>query len=676
MKLRILVVVATLCSLIDLHCRVLGAARFQRAAAPSLPKVNTTERLAELRKLMQREGVQAYIVPSVDQHMSEYVAPHFQRRQYISGFTGSNGDAVITMNKAGMWTDGRYFLQAEMQMDNNWKLMKMGTPGTLTQAEWLAKELSSGLTVGVDGRLMSITAFESMSQELQKSSITLKSVGENLVDEIWTAGRPPLSNATIFPLEMKFTGKSWKDKIKELRDEMSANQASAVVVYKLDEVAWLLNLRGADVPFNPFFFAFVIVTASDVKVYVDDAKLTDKAKEHLSSATVFPYNNTKFIDDIKAEGTKQSAKIWLSQYASYAMKEAVPQGKLLSKDSPIALPKSVKNPTEIEGMKKAHLKDSTAMVEFFYWLKNEVPKGSKDLTEISAAAKLEEFKSKQDLYKGASFDTIAGFGPNGAIIHYRPEEHTNLQITDKSTFLVDSGSQFKDGTTDTTRTVHFGTPTEEQKDAYTRVLKGQIDLALTVFPNTTHGRFLDPIARKELWRNGLDYRHGTGHGIGMFLSVHEGPQRITKGCPKSYERPIVPGMFQSDEPGYYKDGSFGVRLETIILAVPAKTENTFNDVEYVTFESVSFVPYWKNLINLDIMTSTEIDWLNKYHKDCREKVGKMLKDQGKQDVYDWLVEITEPVEQKGGTPTAGSVTLTLSAITWMSAAAINMFLFV
>lgn len=652
------------CCVVQEHVGVLLAARIRRGeSSPSLQKVNTTERLKDLRVLMQKEGISAYIIPSVDQHMSEYVAPPFQRREYISGFTGSRGDAVVTMTKAAMWTDGRYFLQATMQMDGNWKLMKLGVPGFPTIAQWLAQELTSGQKVGVDGRLISIADFEDVKKKLSLSSVSLMSVSKNLVDEIWKEGRPSLSNATIFPLEMKFTGKSWRDKVKDMRAEMSSNSATCVVVYKLDEVAWLLNLRGADVPSNPFFFGFVLVTSSEVRVYVHSEKLNDAAKTHLGDASILEYNMSNFIEDIGSESRKSNAMIWLSPYASYAMKEAIQSGRLLSKDSPIALPKSIKNPIEIQGMKNAYLKDSTAMVEFFFWLKNEVPKKSKDLTEMSSVAKLEEFKSKQEFYKGYSFNTIAGFGPNGAIIHYRPEPSTNLQITDESTFLVDSGSQFLDGTTDATRTVHFGTPTKKQKDAYTRVLKGQIDLALTVFPNSTQGRFLDPIARKELWRNGLDYRHGTGHGIGMFLSVHEGPQRIASGCPKPWEKPVVPGMFQSDEPGYYEDHKFGIRLETVVLAVAAKTENTFNDVEYVTFEPVTFVPYWKSLIDLDIMSPKEIDWLNKYHKDCREKVGKMLKDQRKNDVYKWLVEITETVGKTDAI--AGSRSLTASVFTFL-----------
>jgi len=622
---------------------------------------------------MQQEGVKAYIIPSVDQHMSEYVAPHFQRRQYISGFTGSSGNAVVTLKKAAMWTDGRYFLQADMQMDDNWTLMKMGEAGTPTRGEWLSQELSSNEKVGVDPHLISMGDYDDMSKELQKSNITLKSVSKNLVDLIWTEGRPPLSNATIYPLELKFTGKEWSDKIKDLRNEMTSNKATAVIVYKLDEVAWLLNLRGSDVPSNPFFFAYVIVTQNDIKVYIEEERLTPAAKAQLATATLRPYNTSMLIEDIRTEADKSNAKIWLSPFSSYAMKEEIPKDNVLLMDSPIALPKSIKNPIEIKGMKFAHLKDSTAMVEFFYWLKNEVPKGSKDLTEMYAVKKLEEFKSKQKDYMGYSFNTIAGFGPNGAIIHYRPEESTNLQITDEGTFLVDSGSQFKDGTTDTTRTVHFGTPTAQEKDAYTRVLKGQIALALTVFPNTTQGRFLDPIARKELWKNGLDYRHGTGHGIGMFLSVHEGPQRITIGCPKAYEKPIVPGMFQSDEPGYYEDGKFGIRLENIVMAVAAETQNSFNDKQYVKFEVVAFVPYWKSLIDIDIMTPVEIEWLNDYHKQCREKIGKMLKDQGKPDVNKWLVEITEPVTKQGPIPTAGARSLAVSAVT-MLFAALGLFL--
>lgn len=623
---------------------------------------------------MRAEGVQAYIIPSVDQHMSEYVADHFQRRPYISGFTGSAGDAVVTMDKAGMWTDGRYFNQAGMQMDDNWTLMKDGMPGTPSQAEWLAKELKANDKVGVDANLFSIDRFETMHKELAKSNITLTAVTENLVDEIWTEGRPPLSNATIFVLEMRYTGKSWDDKIKDLRKQLISNSATAFIVYKLDEVAWLLNLRGKDVPSNPFFFAFIIVTKDEVRVYVDSSKLTNDVKKHLTDVEISPYNTSVLIADIKAEAVKPNAKIWLSKYASpYSAMDAIgKQDKVLLKDSPIALPKSIKNSVEIKGMKNAYLKDNVAMVEFFYWLKNEVAKGNSGITEMSSVTKLEKFKSAQEGYQGYSFDTIAGFGPNGAIIHYRPEESTNLKITDENTFLVDSGSQFLDGTTDTTRTVHFGTPTPHQKDAYTRVLKGQIDLALTVFPETTQGRFLDVVARKELWRNGLDYRHGTGHGIGMFLSVHEGPQKISIGCPKPWEKPVVPGMFQSDEPGYYEDGKFGIRLETVIMAVDAETKNTFNDVKYVKFEPVSFVPYWKKLIDVSIMTPKEIDWLNDYHKQCREKVGKMLKDQKKEDVYKWLVEETEPIsttktEVNGGQMLAVSlVTISFSFLSLFS----------
>ncbi|RMX55174.1 hypothetical protein pdam_00018932 [Pocillopora damicornis] len=652
---------------------------------------------------MRAEGVQAYIIPSVDQHMVSYLNL-VNMLQITSNdvhtYLGSrappastSSDAVVIMDKAGMWTDGRYFNQAGMQMDDNWTLMKDGMPGTPSQAEWLAKELKANDKVGVDANLFSIDRFETMHKELAKSNITLTAVTENLVDEIWTEGRPPLSNATIFVLEMRYTGKSWEDKIKDLREQLISNRATAFIVYKLDEVAWLLNLRGKDVPSNPFFFAFVIVTKDEVRVYVDDSKLTNDVKKHLKDVEISPYNTSVLIADIKAEAVKPNAKIWLSKYASpYSAMDAIgKQDKVLLKDSPIALPKSIKNSIEIKGMKNAYLKDNVAMVEFFYWLKNEVAKGNSGITEMSSVTKLEEFKSAQEGYQGYSFDTIAGFGPNGAIIHYRPEESTNLKITDENTFLVDSGSQFLDGTTDTTRTVHFGTPTPHQKDAYTRVLKGQIDLALTVFPETTQGRFLDVVARKELWRNGLDYRHGTGHGIGMFLGVHEGPQKISIGCPKPWEKPVVPGMFQSDEPGYYEDGKFGIRLETVIMAVDAETKNTFNDVKYVKFEPVSFilvaehmkaltmidmcnqqVPYWKKLIDVSIMTPKEIDWLNDYHKQCREKVGKMLKDQKKEDVYKWLVEETEPIsttktEVNGGQMLAVSlVTISFSFLSLFS----------
>ncbi|EDO37649.1 predicted protein, partial [Nematostella vectensis] len=527
----------------------------------------TTERLINLRAQMKSRGLDAYIVPPTDAHQSEYISTHDMRRAFVSGFTGSAGTAVVTRTQAALWTDGRYYVQAAMELDDNWKLMRDYESGTPTITEWLAKVLQKGDKVGVDPYLFSTQDFEGDEKELNESKIQLEAVTPNLVDVIW-ADQPDKPNATLISLSVKYTGKTWQSKVTDMRVKMREANASALILYKLDEIAWLLNLRGSDVPFNPVFISYVIATASDVTLFIDKQKVTADVQAHLSVGSctsmcvrLMPYE--RVVPEIKRIASQESSgKIWVS--LSFAVRKGM---TLLLKFSPVKLPKAIKNSVEIKGMRNAHLKDSVAISEFFHWMEHEVPKGRNDLTELLASAKLEEFKSKQAEYMGPSFFSIVGYGPNAAIIHYSPTKDSDRQITTDSTLLIDTGSQYKDGTCDTSRTAHFGTPTAEQKEAYTRVLKGHIQLSMMVWPNTTQGRFLDIIARKELWAGGLDYKHGTGHGIGMFLNVHEGNCAIGPRCPSREEHPIVPGMFTSDEPGYYKTGSFGIRIETVLQAV-------------------------------------------------------------------------------------------------------------
>ncbi|XP_033756738.1 xaa-Pro aminopeptidase 1-like [Pecten maximus] len=610
---------------------------------------NTTAILARLRKAMKSlpEPVQAYIIPSGDAHQSEYIAPCDCRRMYVSGFTGSSGTAVVTETKAALWTDGRYFLQAERQMDSNWTLMKMGLTSTPSQAEWLAKELPVGGKVGVDPYLMSLDAWKPMCKHLKSTGHSMVPITQNLVDLVWDDQPDPPTN-TLLILQDSYTGRKWEDKVTAIRGKMNREKCGALVVTALDEVAYLFNLRGSDIEYNPVFFSYAVLTQDSVNLFISEDKVDGAVKQHLQlngssgpkdiRVTVHDYKDIgKFVSSLpdRVEG-----KIWISSKSSYALSNSIPKALRVNLPSPIAQMKAVKNPVELKGMKRAHVKDAVTLCEFFSWLEREIPKGN--ITEVSAADKLEEIKRGQEDYVSLSFTTISSTGEHGAVIHYKPTAETDRQLTTEEMYLCDSGAQYKDGTTDVTRTIHFGTPSDFQKECFTRVLKGHINLSNVVFPNGVKGHSLDTLARTALWESGLDYMHGTGHGVGAFLNVHEGPCGISSRVSLT-DVALEEGMILSDEPGYYEDGQFGVRIENLVFVKKAKTEYNFREKGFLTFEPLTLVPIQTKMICPSLLSEREVEWLNTYHSKVRDEVGSELRRQGKQAALDWMMRETEPL---------------------------------
>uniref|UniRef100_A0A8C1W5E8 Xaa-Pro aminopeptidase 1 n=1 Tax=Cyprinus carpio TaxID=7962 RepID=A0A8C1W5E8_CYPCA len=593
------------------------------------PKI-TVELLRQLRQAMKNskyitEPIQAYIVPSGDAHQSEYIAPCDRRREFICGFNGSAGTAIVTEQHAALWTDGRYFLQASQQMDNNWTLMKMGLKETPSQEDWLISVLPENSKVGVDPWIIAADQWKNMSKALSNAGHSLVAVKDNLIDAIWE-DRPPRPSTKLITLGLKYAGLTWQDKVTALRGKMAERKISWFVVTALDEIAWLFNLRGSDIEYNPVFFAYAIIGISSIKLFVDSKRLLHPAvREHLEldspskpELTIQCFSYESVYTELQAvcAALAPKEKMWICDKASCALTQVIPKAhRSAIPYTPLCLAKAVKNPTEIQGMKMAHIKDAVALCELFAWLEKEIPKGK--VTEISVADKAEELRSQQKDFAGLSFPTISSVGPNGAIIHYR------------------------DGTTDVTRTVHFGTPSDYEKECFTYVLKGHIAVSAAVFPNGTKGHLLDSFARASLWDSGLDYLHGTGHGVGCFLNVHEGP------CGISYktfaDEPLEAGMIVSDEPGYYEDGSFGIRLENVVLVIPAKTKYNYRNRGSLTFEPLTLVPIQLKMINTDLLTQKERDWVNDYHRKCRETVGAELERQARKVALDWLIRETQPI---------------------------------
>lgn len=593
-----------------------------------MDKVDTTDRLTRLRELMREHKVDLYIVPSEDAHSSEYIAPTDARREFICGFSGSAGTAVIGREKAALATDGRYFNQASHQLDSNWTLLKQGLQDAPTWQEWTIEQAEDGKTVGVDPTTITAPEGRKLAEKIKKKGgKELVAIAENLVDKVWGKDKPPRPSEPVKVLGMEYAGKQFQEKIEELRKELDKKKAAAFVVSMLDEIAWLFNLRGNDIPYNPVFFSYAVITPTSATLYVDESKLQDNAKAHLAGISIRPYDsifsdittlaNSETTTNGSSNTTKQ--KFLISTRASWALSRSLGgEDKVDEVRSPIGDAKAIKNSTELEGMRKCHIRDGAALVEYFAWLENElVNKGSK-LDEVQAADKLEAIRSKHDKFVGLSFDTISSTGPNAAVIHYKPEPGNCSTIDPSKVYLCDSGAQYLDGTTDTTRTLHFGEPTAAEIEAYTLVLKGNIGLEQAVFPKGTSGFALDTLARQYLWQYGLEYRHGTGHGVGSFLNVHEGPIGIGTRIQYS-EVPLSIGNVISDEPGYYEDGNFGIRIENVIMVKEVKTKHNFGDKPYYGFEHVTMVPMCRKLIDVTLLSDKERHWLTDYHKEVLEK---------------------------------------------------------
>ncbi|KAI5457921.1 putative Xaa-Pro aminopeptidase P [Mariannaea sp. PMI_226] len=617
-----------------------------------MERVNTTSRLTRLRSLMKEHNVHVYIIPSEDSHSSEYIADCDARREYISGFTGSAGCAVVTMQSAALATDGRYFNQAASQLDDNWTLLKQGLQDVPTWQEWSAEQSAGGKKVAVDARLISGSTAKSLLGKIHKcGGADLVPIEENLVDLAWGENRPVRPSQPVTKQSDELAGETVQNKLKKLREELEKKRSHGFIVSMLDEIAWLFNLRGSDIPYNPVFFSYAIVTPTSATLYIDDSKLDDDIRCHLSSnnITIKPYD--VILDDARAlhatvskgaaSGATAQGSFLISTKGSWALKTALGGDSMVDEiRSPIGDAKAIKTKAEVAGMRSCHIRDGAALIEYFAWLEDQLVHKKASLDEVEASDKLEELRASKSNFVGLSFPTISSTGANAAIIHYGPERGNCATIDPESIYLCDSGAQYLDGTTDTTRTIHFGTPTSVEKEAYTLVLKGHIALDLAVFPKGTTGFALDCLARQHLWNNGLDYRHGTGHGIGSYLNVHEGPIGIGTRV-QFAEVALAPGNVISNEPGYYEDGKFGIRIENVIVVKEVKTKHSFGDKPFLGFEHVTMVPYCRNLIDVSLLTETEKKWINSYHDEVLEKTQSFFK--GDDLTMSWLKRETAPI---------------------------------
>ncbi len=584
-----------------------------------------------LRSKMLSLGIDALIIPGSDPHMSEYTAAHWKKREFISGFTGSAGTVVILTEEAGLWTDSRYFLQAENELsDSGIELFKSGLPETPEYADWIAARLNPGSTLAFEGEVFSIEQARKLSKKFKPYRVSIDP-NQTLLDEIWE-GRPPIPETPIILHETKYAGLSRLEKIESIRKEMRLQDASHYIITALDEIAWTLNLRGNDVPYNPVFHAYLIISLDAVYLFIDTHKITATIGKQLATdnISIHLYSDIfKWVSDMPVE----SGVLYDPKTTNAKIYSLIPANVIkVEQDSIVQRLKGIKNSTEQQGFKQAMVKDGVALVKFYHWLENTVPSDS--VTEISAAKQLKAFRAENESFMGESFATISGFGSNGAIVHYTASKETNKTLSNDNFYLVDSGGQYLEGTTDITRTVHLGEPTEQQKIDYTMVLKGNIALDTTCFPEGTRGVHLDILARKALWSKGLNYGHGTGHGVGCFLNVHEGPQSIR---PNDNGISMKEGMITSNEPGLYRTNEYGIRIENLILTVKGQTTEFGN---FYKFETLTLCPIDTKAIEFSLLTYEEKFWLNNYHKNVYEKLSPQLN----KELQQWLKEKTKVIE--------------------------------
>lgn len=589
-------------------------------------------RLARLRELMKREHLSAFIFPSTDAHQSEYVADHWRGREWISGFNGSAGTAVVTMKSAALWTDSRYFLAAEEQLeDTEYQLMRLKMEGTPTIAEWLGKELQDVQSpeVGLDGMVNSYNYVKDLSYSLRKlGGITLRTNLDPL-EQIWE-NRPslPANPVEIQPLE--YAGETLASKVVRIRKSLRELHADGMLVSALDDIAWTLNLRGTDVHCNPVFVSYLLIESDKVSLFVDDNKLSPEVKQYLQDNQVSLYNYNKVEKCL--ESYSEYNILLDGDETSYYLWKTVKCQEIVAAASPIPAMKTVKNKAEIEGYRSAMLKDGVAMVKFLKWLKPAVEAGGQ--TEISIDEKLTSLRAEQKLFRDISFDTIAGYAQHGAIVHYEATPETDVVLKPEGLILIDSGAQYQDGTTDITRTIALGAVSEEMKHIYTLVLKAHIQLELVKFPDGASGTQLDAVGRECMWREGYNFLHGTGHGVGSYLCVHEGPHQIRM---EWMPTPLRAGMTLTDEPGLYLAGKFGVRIEnTVLISDYMSTEfGKFLQIEPLTLCPIDTTP-----IDVDMLLPEEIDWLNAYHHSVYEKLSPFLDEEEKI----WLENATKPIK--------------------------------
>ncbi len=586
-------------------------------------------RLNKLRTAMQKQGVAAYIVPGTDPHAGEYFADYWKERDWISGFDGSAGTAVITKDKACVWVDSRYYIQADVQLkDTGFVAMKMGLPETPDMLNWIAAGLQPGDRVGVNPLLFSVNAFLSMRNQLSLNGIEL--VQTDLIQPIWE-DRPALPEQKIFVYDVAFAGQTCLEKIALLRQKIKEAHADVFVLNTLDDIAWLFNIRGKDVTYNPVATAYALVDDTEAVIYISPEKLSEEVRSYFASQQVLVKDYQQIYKDLGSISKDKRVLLDGSKINQSLFEAITPECAVINRMSSVTMLKSIKNETEISGMRQAMIKDGVALTRFFMWFESTVSSG--ELTEISIAEKLYDFRAEQSNFFGESFGTIAGYAGHGAIVHYKADEQSNAKILQEGILLLDSGGQFFEGTTDITRTITLGNPTPQQKTDFTLVLKGHIGIATAVFPVGTRGSQLDILARKAMWDRRLNYGHGTGHGVGHFLNVHEGPQNI-----RMDENPVTlqPGMFISNEPGLYRTDEYGIRTENLIMVTP-DLQSEFG--QFLRFETLTLFPIDTNLIDKDLLTKAEIDWLNAYHQRVYEKIASHLNEVEKE----WLRDKTKAI---------------------------------
>ncbi|XP_018568972.1 xaa-Pro aminopeptidase ApepP-like [Anoplophora glabripennis] len=643
-------------------------------------RVNTTLRLAKLREVLRSSitlkelPIDAYIVTSTDEHQNTEIEPFEKRRQYISGFSGSYGDAVVTQKQAALWTDGRYHLQADEQLDCNWLFFREGHRNIPKMSQWLKKNIPKNGRIGLNPKLVSEHIWSKLESELQSSSLYLVELKVDPIDKIWPPNeREPRQTKSSFVVGIQYTGKNYTTKINETRREIKRLGADAMVITALDEIAWLLNVRGRDVPFSPFIRCYVILDMHNIFMYVDISKLSKETIEYLRAGTNILGKDSVTLLEYEAFWNDSRTRYQLyhkilvpshcvySDGASHEVYKHISREKRLPRQSPIIHLKAVKNSVEINAMREANILDATAVCDCLAYIENKVADDREfSLHEKNLVQYLDEYRYEQYKSFGNSFRTVAAFGPNAAYPEYEPTPNTNVNIFRNSTVVLDSGGQYFGGTTVVTRTVHFGEPTDDMKEAYTRVLMGLIQLSSLTFPNKTKMAAVDALTRASLWDIGLDYEQETGHGIGAFLGTHESPIKIHYDSEISMHQVFKPGYFLTSGPGYYNAGEFGIRLENI-LEVYEKRWLERTGHKFLGFKTITLVPFEMKLIKLSLLSTQQRKWLNEYNKQIRELVGAKLKSQNRMDGFYWMMDRTKYVPEHAHTITTQPLLLIISS---------------
>lgn len=588
--------------------------------------MTSNQNLSDLRKEMSEKGIDAYLIPITDPHMGEYVPARWKTMKWFSGFTGSAGNIVVTKSFAGLWTDSRYFLQAEQQLKGSGiELVKLKIPHTPEYVDWLTENLESGMTLGYDGEMVSIGLSRLLIENLIPKNIVVFS-NVNLTGEIWN-NQPTLPKEPIFDYLVEFSGISRREKIKMIQEDMKKKGVDFHLLSALDDIAWTFNIRGNDVLYSPLVVSFALISQSESFLFIDHKRIPESLETEFQSNNIIIHSYEGVYDFLSK--IDQTKVVYLSPGSiNTRLYNSIPSN--CEKREGVSIPtmlKSIKNKTEVAHIHKVMVKDGIALTKLFYWLEKNIAR--QKITEVSLAARLEEFRAEQENFMAPSFATIAGYKGHGAIIHYEATPDTDVELEPTGIFLLDSGGQYLDGTTDTTRTISLGNPTEEEKRDFTLVLKGTIQLAMIEFPEGTKGYQIEAFARRALWDHGLNYGHGTGHGVGFFLNVHEGPQTIGSGASGNRDISLEPGMLISDEPGFYREGKYGLRTENLIL-VKEKSVTEFG--RFRKFETVTLCYIDTNLIDLNLLSEQEKSWLNDYHASVYEKLSPFLSD----EINEWL----------------------------------------